>query len=82
MEIDERIAEDLTKVSVNSSLQVRMGSENQFEVVASLLHPLTAGFGMRGIYISASRAASEIIEALEEIGIDTSPIHFIDCVST
>ena len=39
-------------------------------------------FEMGGVYISASRGASEIIQAFETIGIDVSNIHFIDLVSS
>ena len=37
---------------------------------------------MRGVYICASRSATEIIQSLERIGIDPSGIQFIDTVSS
>ena len=37
---------------------------------------------MGGVYISASRGASEMIEALEGLGLSTENIHFIDLVSS
>ena len=82
IELDQRIAEQLTEVSLNSSIQVRCGTSNSFTVTASILQPLLQVFEMGGVYISASRGASEIIGGLESIGISTENIHFIDLVSS
>ncbi|DAC14109.1 MAG: hypothetical protein CMB51_04480 [Euryarchaeota archaeon] len=81
-ELDQGIAEQLTEVSLNSSIQVRCGNSNAFMVTASTIVPLLQMFEMGGVYISASRGASEIIQAFETIGIDVSNIHFIDLVSS
>lgn len=81
-ELDQGIAEQLTEVSLNSSIQVRCGNSNAFMVTASTIVPLIQMFEMGGVYISASRGASEIIQAFETIGIDVSNIHFIDLVSS
>lgn len=81
-EFDEKIAEQLTQVTVNSAVQARCGTTNSFRVVASMLHPLLDNFGMGGVYVCASRGATEIIEALESIGVDVSQLYFIDCVSS
>ena len=82
IELDQRIAEQLTEVSLNSSIQVRCGTSNAFMVTASVLVPLLHSFEMGGVYISASRGASEMIEALEGLGLSTENIHFIDLVSS
>ena len=79
IELDQRIAEQLTDVSLNSAIQVRCGTSNAFMVTSSMLVPLLTSFEMGGVYISASRSASEMIEALEAIGLTTESIHFIDC---
>ena len=81
-ELDQRIAEQLTEVSLNSSIQVRCGNSNAFMVTASTLIPLMQMFEMGGVYICATRGAAEIIEAFEAIGIDVSEIQFIDLVSS
>ena len=81
-ELDQGIAEQLTEVSLNSSIQVRCGNSNAFMVTASTIVPLLQMFEMGGVYISASRGAAEIIQAFETIGIDVSNIHFIDLVSS
>jgi archaellum biogenesis ATPase FlaH len=81
-ELDQRIAEQLTQVSLNSSVQVRMSAANTFAVTASTMVPLMQMFEMGGVYISASRGAAEIIQAFEAIGIDVSNIHFLDLVSS
>ena len=81
-ELDQGIAEQLTEVSLNSSIQVRCGNSNAFMVTASTIVSLLQMFEMGGVYISASRGASEIIQAFETIGIDVSNIHFIDLVSS
>ena len=82
IELDQRIAEQLTEVSLNSSIQVRCGTSNSFTVTASILQPVLQVFEMGGVYISASRGASEIISGLESIGISTENMHFIDLVSS
>ncbi len=82
IELDQRIAEQLTEVSLNSSIQVRCGTSNSFTVTASILQPILQVFEMGGVYISASRGASEIISGLESIGISTENMHFIDLVSS
>tara|TARA_Y100001935_G_scaffold211445_1_gene181741 strand:+ start:48 stop:632 length:585 start_codon:yes stop_codon:yes gene_type:complete len=81
-ELDQRIAEQLTQVSLGSSVQVRMSSANAFAVTASTMVPLMQMFEMGGVYISASRGAVEIIQAFEAIGVDVSGIHFLDLVSS
>ena len=81
-ELDQRIAEQLTQVSLGSSVQVRMSSSNAFAVTASTMIPLMQMFEMGGVYISASRGAVEIIQAFEAIGVDVSGIHFLDLVSS
>ena len=81
-ELDQRIAEQLTEVSLSSSIQVRCGNSNAFMVTASTLIPLMQMFEMGGVYIYATRGAVEIIEAFEAIGIDVSEIQFIDLVSS
>lgn len=81
-ELDQRIAEQLTEVSLSSSIQVRCGNSNSFMVTASTIVPLMQMFEMGGVYICASRGAVEIIEAFEAIGIDVSEIQFIDLVSS
>ncbi len=81
-ELDQRIAEQLTSVTLNSSVQVRCGNSNAFMVTASTIVPLMQMFEMSGVYICASRSAAEIIEAFETIGIDVSHIHFLDLVSS
>jgi archaellum biogenesis ATPase FlaH len=81
-ELDQRIAEQLTEVALNSSVQVRCGNSNAFMVTASTMVPLMQMFEMGGVYISASRSAMEMIEAFETIGIDVSNIQFIDLVSS
>ena len=81
-ELDQMIAEQLTQVSLGSSVQVRLSSSNAFAVTASTMIPLMQMFEMGGVYISASRGAVEIIQAFEAIGIDVSNIHFLDLVSS
>jgi len=81
-ELDQRIAEQLTEVSLNSAVQVRCGNSNAFMVTASTLVPLMQMFEMGGVYICATRGAVEIIDGFEAIGVDVSEIHFIDLVSS
>ena len=81
-ELDQRIAEQLTEVSLNSSIQVRCGNSNSFMVTASTMIPLMQMFVMGGVYICATRGAVEIIEAFEAIGVDVSNIQFVDLVSS
>ena len=81
-ELDQRIAEQLTLVSLNSAIQVRCGSSNAFMVTASTMIPLMQMFEMGGVYICATRGAVEIIEAFEAIEVDVSHIHFLDLVSS
>ncbi len=81
-ELDQRIAEQLSEVSLSSSIQVRCGNSNAFMVTASTMIPLMQMFEMGGVYICATRGAVEIIEAFETIGVDVSNIQFIDLVSS
>ena len=81
-ELDQRIAEQLSEVSLNSAIQLRSGTSNSFMVTASTMLPLMQIFEMGGVYISASRGAVEIIQAFESIGVDVSHIQFIDLVSS
>lgn len=81
-ELDQRIAEQLTEVALNSAIQVRCGNSNAFMVTASTMVPLMQMFEMGGVYIYGSRSAMEMIEAFETIGIDVSHIQFIDLVSS
>ena len=81
-ELDQRIAEQLTQVALNSAVQVRVGTANSFMVTASTMIPLMQMFEMGGVYISASRGAVEIIQAFEAVGVDVSHIQFIDLVSS
>ena len=81
-ELDQRIAEQLTQVALNSAVQVRVGTANSFMVTASTMIPLMQMFEMGGVYISANRGAVEIIQAFESIGMDVSNIQFIDLVSS
>mgnify|MGYP001201398917 FL=1 len=81
-ELDQRIAEQLTEVSLNSSVQVRCGNSNAFMVTASTMIPLMQMFEMGGVYICATRGAVEIIEGFEAIGVDVSNIQFVDLVSS
>tara|TARA_B110000495_G_C22923106_1_gene539356 strand:- start:150 stop:734 length:585 start_codon:yes stop_codon:yes gene_type:complete len=81
-ELDQRIAEQLTEVSLNSSIQVRCGNSNAFMVTASTMIPLMQMFEMSGVYICVTRGAVEIIEAFEAIGVDVTNIQFIDLVSS
>ncbi len=46
IELDQRIAEQLTEITLNSSLQVRCGSSNAFLVTASMIEPLINEFQM------------------------------------
>ena len=82
MELDQRIAVQLSEVTLNSSVQVRCGTSNAFMVTASVIVPLLHSFEMGGVYISASRGATETIDALETLGLSTENIHFIDLVSS
>lgn len=82
IELDQKIAEQLSEVGLNSSIQVRCGTSNSFTVTASVIHPLINVFEMGGVYISASRGANEIIEGLESVGIETENIQFLDMVSS
>ncbi len=82
IELDAGIADQLTEVGPASSIQVRVGTSNSFLVMCSLLQPLVQEFGMRGIYICASRSAEEMIQTLDSVGIDSTNIHFIDTVSS
>ncbi|MEE2812612.1 MAG: hypothetical protein VX320_05745 [Candidatus Thermoplasmatota archaeon] len=83
IELDGGIAQQLAEEATPSSaIQVRVGTSNSFLVIASILQPLIQGFQMRGVYICASRSASEIIQTLDEVGIDSSGIQFIDTVSS
>ncbi|MBO57681.1 MAG: hypothetical protein CMA77_01635 [Euryarchaeota archaeon] len=82
IELDQRIAEQLTEITLNSSLQVRCGSSNAFLVTSSMIEPLINEFQMGGVYISASRPAPELIATFTEIGIPVDSIQFVDCVSS
>ena len=83
IELDTGIAQQLAEEATPSSaIQVRVGTSNSELIIASILQPLIQGFEMRGVYICASRSASEIIQTLERIGIDPSGIQFIDTVSS
>ena len=57
-ELDQRIAEQLTEVTLSSSVQVRCGSSNAFMVTASTIIPLMQMFELGGVYICASKAGS------------------------
>jgi hypothetical protein len=82
IELDGGIAAQLAEeVNPSSAIQVRVGTSNSFLIIASILQPLIQGFEMKGVYICASRRAVEIIQTLDEIGIDTTGITFIDTVS-
>jgi len=81
-ELDQRIAEQLSDVSLNSAVQVRCGTSNAFMVSASVIIPLMQMFEMGGVYISASRGADEIISAFNTVGVDMDNVHFIDLVSS
>ena len=76
-ELDQRIAEQLSTISLNSSVQVRCGNSNAFMVTASTMLPLMQMFEMGGVYITASRGAVEIIQAFESIGVDVSNIQLL-----
>ena len=84
--LDDRIAEQLAQdVSLNSSIQVRCGNSNAFNVTASTLIPLMQMFEMGGVYICASVGAAERIEEFKAIGLtdeDISRIQFVDLVSS
>tara|TARA_B100000902_G_scaffold16910_2_gene20268 strand:+ start:3123 stop:3707 length:585 start_codon:yes stop_codon:yes gene_type:complete len=82
IEFDLGIAEQLTQVTTTSSVQVRVGTSNSDLVIASIIQPLIQNFGMGGVYITASQTAPNVIEMMNTIGLDVSPIHFIDCVSS
>ena len=83
IELDAGIAQQLAEeVTPSSAIQVRVGTSNSELIIASILQPLIPGFGMRGVYICASRSAEDIIQALDSIGIDSSGIQFIDTVSS
>ena len=82
IELDQRIAEQLTEVNLKSSIQVRCGTSNAFLVTASMLEPLVTEFEMGGVYISASRPAPELIDTLTEIEVPVGSIQFVDCVSS
>ncbi|MDP6906721.1 MAG: hypothetical protein QF440_04820 [Candidatus Thalassarchaeaceae archaeon] len=77
--ISQQLAEEATP---SSAIQVRVGTSNSFLIIASILQPLIQNFQMRGVYICASRSATEIIQTLDQIGIDSSGIQFIDTVSS
>jgi len=81
MEFDTGIADQLLEVTTTSSIQIRVGTSNSNLVIASTLLPLLQEFQMGGVYISASQTAPEIIDLMHGVGIDTSLIQFIDCVS-
>ena len=83
IELDAGIAQQLAEEATPSSaIQVRVGTSNSELIIASILQPLIQGFGMRGVYICASRSAADIIQTLDSIGIDSSGIQFIDTVSS
>jgi len=83
IELDFGIAQQLAEEATPSSaIQVRVGTSNSELVIASMLQPLITEFGMRGVYICASRSATEVIQTMERVGIDTSGIQFIDSVSS
>ena len=83
IELDTGIAQQLAEEATPSSaIQVRVGTSNSELIIASLLQPLIQGFEMRGVYICASRSATEVIQTLERIGVDSSGIQFIDTVSS
>ena len=81
IEYDAGIAEQLSQVTTTSSVQVRVGTSNSEMVIASVLQPLIQNFGMGGVYITASKAAPNVIEMMNTIGLDVSTVRFIDCVS-
>ena len=83
IDLDAGIAQQLAdEANPSSAIQVRVGTSNSELIIASILQPLIQGFGMRGVYICASRSAAEIIQTLDSIGIDTSGVQFIDTVSS
>ena len=83
IELDVGIAQQLAEeANPASAIQVRVGTSNSELIIASILQPLIQGFGMRGVYICASRSAAEVIQSLERIGIDASGIQVIDTVSS
>ena len=83
IELDFGIAQQLAEeANPSSAIQVRVGTSNSELVIASMLQPLITEFGMRGVYICASRSATEVIQTMERVGIDTTGIQFIDTVSS
>ena len=82
IELDAGIAQQLAEEATPSSaIQVRVGpvTLNDHRLNSATL---IQGFGMRGVYICASRSAADIIQTLDSIGIDSSGIQFIDTVSS
>ena len=82
-ELDQRIAEQLTEVALNSAVQVSL---RKLETPSwSLQAPLYRSCKCSRWVASTSaqnRGAVEIIQAFESIGMDVSNIQFIDLVSS
>ena len=80
-ELDQGIADQLTEVS--SAVQSKLGVATQMlSRLQQASIPLVQMFEMGGVYISASRGASEVIQAFESVGMDSLNIQFIDLVSS
>jgi hypothetical protein len=68
-------------MSDNNILLVSSKSDNQSEVVSTILETLIKQKGMAGVYISMSRPYDNIQTMMQSMGVYTNNLHFIDCVT-
>ena len=79
--VSQKVAKLMGEAKDDAMIIIYISSENRGEVISSAMGSMMDSRDMGGVYISVSQPTETIVRILEENGVDTKDIYFIDCIS-
>ena len=80
MDISVQVASEISKLDPGTSTSLEIGTEVYFEVIKGMLNPHNKN--LQVVYVATTVPADAIINSMKMIGVDTSNVRFIDCISS
>ena len=80
IDVSVQVAGEMQKLEPSTSTSLEIGTEVYFDAIKGMLNHRNKN--MQIIYVASTVPAEAIINAMKMIGVDTSHVRFIDCISS
>jgi len=79
--IEDKLESEFSSLSAGAIVLVSYEPGSYTQVYLSVLHYLSLTRNLNGVYVAVGNPAKSIINAAKDVGVDSSKLSFVDCIS-